>query len=197
MNKPLIFALRGAAGFGLMPWLMSICCMELLEVYSSGSDSIQARPGLFLSLLFGSFFLAGTLGATVLFFGTAHWLRAALGFGVFFIPVLGTLDVAVTMATEVDPNGLAFDEAVAIVVIWSLGPAVYAGFGAFFKQFVLALPAVLAFALPGLILGPLTLLSHYHGALPGFLGLPISGALFGFFVGRAEERLCATPPPPD
>jgi hypothetical protein len=194
MKKPLIFALRGAAGFSLTALLM-IIGLAWAEMIRDGA--LHNRSGLALLFAIGIFLFSGTLGATVLFYGTDNWIRAALGSGLFFSVVLWLLFIVIMMARGVGPDGPTLDEAVTIVVIWAFGHATYAGIGACFKRLALAYPAMIAFGLPGLILGTLAMMTHYQGSLLWFFGMPVSGALFGFFVGRSEDQTRPTPLPPD
>ncbi len=186
MKKPLIFALRGAAGFGL-PTLFIYGAVSL--PLSTMAAQNRAGTVLLLSML-GCLFLAGMLAApVVLYYRTEHWVRASLGFVLFSVPASVALADAIWTAKNIGHGGGNSGEAISVVAIYGIGPAVYMGIGASFKRLDLALRASVAFAVPGLILASVLMLTQYHGTFLWTLAPPISGAWYGYFVGRAEERI--------
>jgi hypothetical protein len=85
MKKPLIFAIRGAVGFGLTGAIMMYTLLGMLIDRVPGSD-----PPLWLAIIepLGMTLLAGTVGAVALTFGIARWKRATVGFALSCIPAV-------------------------------------------------------------------------------------------------------------
>lgn len=158
----------------------------------------NGRSLVFLINAIGWFCMTGAVGALVLLYGTAHWKRATVGFGVSFVPIsLAMLFLPLVIWGFGESHTNEFGAGP--VAVWLIGHALYGGIGGCCKCRELALPGAVAFGLPELFFFVAALLAA-NLEIMGFaviFALPIGGALFGFVVGRLEERTRLAPLPKD
>jgi hypothetical protein len=193
MKKPLIFAIRGAVGFSLAPAVILGTLAWALVDRLPGNEPPRL---LAIGIPFAAFLFAGGLGAAILSFGTIHWKRAVVGFGLISIPAV-FLVIAVAVPECSSSINVCF-QFCTLVLGWSLGFALFGGIGGLCLRRSLALPGVVYFGLPGACFSILAWKSSDMAAL--FLitaPLAIGGAFLGSALGRLERDSAPMPPPPD
>jgi len=195
MKKPLVFALRGALGFGLTPVTGAVGMSILIVVIPFTGH----QPPEWLSEAISMMVVLITfmIGATVFSYGVAHWKRAALGFGAVSIPAMAVV-IGSTAAANNSPGGGMLKFCVCILG-WGVGFALFGGIGGLCLHRKLGLSGAVFFGLPGACLAalgweaPTTVLL----LLLTVPTLVIGGAFLGRELGRLEQNSRATPPQPD
>ncbi len=187
--KPMPNATRGFMGYGLTALLL-LGAFPVVRTIMAVLHTSSGTP----IILLGWIFLAGFLGAAVLFKGTEHWKRAAFGFGISLVMLsLALLAAMESMSDEcidcyIDrahtfPHGLYF------FTFWAGGFTLYGAIGGACKRLFLTPAGAVAFGLPATLSGYLAIPPNDIMRVVLFLAtLPLGGLLFGLVVGWIEER---------